>query len=89
VFSGATGYSKHLAGAAILVLDLDEGGVAALAELTEARTEGIVPPVVIGFLSHVDKDLGRVAREAGCTTVPRGRFWTHLAELLEGSNDPS
>lgn len=82
VTTGATGYSTHLPGAAILVLDLDEGGTRALEELVDARTAGLAPPVVFGFFSHVDRDLGKMAREAGCTTISRGRFWTHLTELL-------
>jgi len=77
------GFTVALEGAAILVLDLDEGGVDALQELTVARAEGSAPAQVIGFLSHVDRDLGRAAREAGCRPIARGRFWTNLPEVLE------
>jgi len=37
---------------------------------------------VIGFASHVDDDLMRAARAAGCAEVlPRSRFFRRLAEL--------
>lgn len=75
------GFSASLAGADLLILDLDEGGTEALAELTEARASGPLPPV-IGFLSHVDRPLGRAAREAGCRAISRGKFWAKLPELL-------
>ena len=78
-----TGFRSHLTTASLLILDLDEGGLEALTELGEARTAGEAPADVIGFLSHVDRDLGRAAREAGCRAVARGRFWTHLPEILE------
>ena len=82
ITTGATGYHHHLAGVSILVLDLDEGGPASLAELRELSSR---PPVVIGFMSHVDRELGRLAREAGCRPIARGRFWSHLAEVLGSS----
>jgi hypothetical protein len=66
------------------VIDLDEGGSESLKLLETARAGGTVPPLVIGFLSHIDRDLGAEARAAGVKTVPRGRFWSHLAEVLEG-----
>jgi AmiR/NasT family two-component response regulator len=75
-------YVERLEGADLLILDLDEGGNQALEALGEA---GDHPPV-IAFLSHVDRDLGRAARAAGCRAISRGRFWSHLPELL---NDPS
>ena len=82
------GFTEKLDAAVVLILDLDEGGEAALEELKLARAAGAAPAHVIGFMSHVDRDLGRTAREAGCRAVARGRFWTHLAEILEAS-DPS
>lgn len=84
----ATGFRGHLEGASLLILDLDEGGTEALGELNEARAAGEAPARVIGFLSHVDRELGRAAREAGCKPVARGRFWTHLSEELAEANDP-
>lgn len=89
VTTNATGFRPQLPGAALLILDLDEGGTEALVELSEARAAGEAPARVIGFLSHVDRELGRAAREAGCKPVARGRFWTHLSEELAEVNDPS
>ena len=88
VVTGPLGFSAALQGAGLLVLDLDEGGVRALEELMEAKASGTAPANVIGFMSHVDRELGRAAREAGCHAIARGRFWTHLAEIL-GTNGPS
>ena len=37
---------------------------------------------VIGFASHVDDDVMRAGRDAGCTEVlPRSRFFRRLADL--------
>lgn len=87
-FTGPRGFAGQLAGVEILVLDLDEGGPQALEELLAARSAGLAPPKVLGFMSHVDRDLGFAAREAGCRAVARGRFWSQLAEVLE-ANDPT
>ncbi|CAN5573844.1 hypothetical protein BH24ACT26_BH24ACT26_21840 [soil metagenome] len=70
------------AGGDILVLDLDQGGEASLEELVAANAADLAPPRVIGFFSHVDDELGRAARAAGCEALPRGRFWRTLPELL-------
>ena|SRR3989338_7137699 len=45
------------------------------------QTDPDVP--VIGYCSHVQKDLQRQALSAGCTTVlPRSKFVQQLSELL-------
>jgi hypothetical protein len=67
---------------AVVVVDLDSGGSAVLEELVDARSEGVAPERVLGFYSHVDEELGRAARAAGCEAVPRGRFWRALPELI-------
>ena len=82
VTTEATGFSTRLEAASVLILDLDEGGETALKELTDARSSGVVPPIVVGFMSHVDRDLGRAARAAGCRPIARGRFWSHLPDEL-------
>ena len=87
VFTGPLGFSGAVDGTEVLVLDLDEGGRDALEELEAVRARGTAPVDVVGFMSHVDRELGRAAREAGCRPIARGRFWTHLAESL-GSTDP-
>ena len=84
VVTGAMGFGTQLEGVAILILDLDEGGSGALDELADARSAGLLPPKVLGFMSHVDRALGSAAREAGCRPIARGRFWSHLREELEG-----
>ena len=82
-FTPAQGFASQLEGVDILVLDLDEGGPQALEELASARSAGLVPPKVVGFMSHVDRELGRAARAAGCRPIARGRFWSQLTEILE------
>lgn len=85
--TGPTGFSEAAGGAELLILDLDEGGTAALEELVALAKSGSLEADVIGFMSHVDRELGRAAREAGCRPIARGRFWAHLAETL-GSTAP-
>lgn len=88
VTTGATGFRDHLAGSDLLILDLDRGRDEALAELAAAAGAGAAPSTVVGFLSHVDGDLARAARAAGCRAIARGRFWASLPEVL-GVSDPS
>lgn len=89
LITNATGFRPRLPGAALLILDLDEGGTEALAELRQARAAGEAPATVIGFLSHVDRELARAAKEAGCKPIARGRFWSHLNEELAEASGPS
>jgi hypothetical protein len=66
----------------LVVLDLDAGGLALVAELEEARVAGLGRGRVIGYFSHIDEQLGAAARRAGCEAFPRGRFWRTLPEIL-------
>jgi hypothetical protein len=66
----------------LVILDLDEGREAVLAELEAAAAEGLVPVQVLGYFSHVDSALSEAASGAGCRAIPRGRFWSSLDELL-------
>lgn len=68
------------AGAGLVIVDLGRPGVlAALAALGEAPT--------VGFASHVDTDLLRRARQAGCRTVlARSAFFGRLATLMSGAD---
>jgi hypothetical protein len=68
----------------LLVLDLDAGRQPLLDEVTRARAAGVVPARVVGYFSHVDDELGRAARAAGCAAMPRGRFWRALDDVLGG-----
>ena len=88
VTTAATGFREHLPGSDLLILDLDRGRDDALAELGAAVDAGEAPQRVVGFLSHVDGDLARAARAAGCRAIARGRFWASLPEIL-GVSDPS
>ncbi len=38
---------------------------------------------VIGFLSHVEAELARVARATGCEVMPRSKFFERLPEILQ------
>ncbi|HWC13214.1 MAG TPA: hypothetical protein VG929_01295 [Actinomycetota bacterium] len=78
----ATRFAEAIAGADVLIIDLDAGRDEALTELTAAGGSAALPPVVVGFVSHVDGDLARAAREAGVRAVARGRFWAALPDLL-------
>jgi hypothetical protein len=84
VTTSPTSFRAHLAGADLLILDLDRGRTEALSELGGAIEAGEAPPEVVGFLSHVDGSLARAAREAGCRAIARGRFWSSLPEVLAG-----
>ena len=71
------------AGAAAVLLELSScgGAVAAVKELRGGKTSSDVP--VIGFLSHVDKELAKQAESAGVTRVmPRSQFSEGLPDLL-------
>jgi hypothetical protein len=63
---------------ATVIVDLGRPGVLeVLGDLAAGGAE------VVGFASHVDRDLLRRSRKAGCTTVlARSVFFGKLAELL-------
>jgi hypothetical protein len=64
-------------GASMVVVDLSRRGV------IEALEAGGLPDRVIGFGSHVDRDLLDAARRAGCTEVmPRSQFFGRLNQVL-------
>jgi hypothetical protein len=69
--------------AAAVLLELSANGEAlpAVKELRRGETTGSLP--VVGFLSHVDKELAKEAEEAGVTQVlPRSQFSEGLPDLL-------
>ncbi len=68
----------------LLIVDLDRGRHEVLDALDAARSNTLLPARVIAFISHVDEDLATSARERGYETLPRGRFWRSLEELLRG-----
>ncbi|MCU1353817.1 MAG: hypothetical protein JWM05_3026 [Acidimicrobiales bacterium] len=62
----------------VIVVDLGRPGVLA------AIAAGL-PGRVVGFASHVDRELLAAAAAAGCPDpLPRSRFFGRLAEVLEG-----
>ena len=62
----------------LVVVDLSRPGV------LDALAAGLGAPVV-GFASHVDRDLLAAAAAAGCPDpLPRSRFFGHVAEILGG-----
>ena len=68
---------------AAVLLELSSNGncLGAMRELRGARATSELP--VIGFLSHVDKQLARDAEAAGVTRVlPRSQFSEGLPDLL-------
>jgi hypothetical protein len=60
----------------LIVVDLDALGPGAVPAFAPTAD-------VVGFFSHVDKDLGEAAARAGIDVFPRGRFWRELPRLLE------
>ncbi len=68
--------------AAAVLIELSNGtSIGAVRELRRARTTEALP--VIGFLSHVDKDLAKEAESAGVSRVmPRSQFSETLPDLL-------
>ena len=71
----------------LLVVDLDGGRERALEGLKALHERAAAPARTVGYFSHIDEELGRAARAAGCDPLPRGRFWRTLPELLAGLED--
>jgi hypothetical protein len=70
-----------VAGADLVVVDLNRSGV------LDVIGQLAIP--VIGYASHVDRDLLAAARAAGCGTVlARSAFFSRVAELLAGRPEP-
>ncbi len=63
----------------VVVLDLDALG----AEAT-ARWAGLAPAHarLLGFFSHVDRELGEEAQRLGIEAHRRGRFWSAAGEIV-------
>jgi CheY-like chemotaxis protein len=70
----------------LLVLDLNSARYAPLNLLREIKSDQALKDVpVVGFLSHVQKDLAVAARELGCDRVmARSAFTRELPEVLAG-----
>lgn len=73
--------SRASSGAAAVLLELSSNGEVVSA--VQALKKGASDVPVIGFLSHVDKELARQAESAGVTRVmPRSQFSEGLPDLL-------
>ncbi len=73
----------------LLVLDLNSARYEPLSLLREIKSDQALRDVpVVGFLSHVQKDLAVAARESGCDRVmARSAFTKDLPEILAGGSD--
>jgi hypothetical protein len=84
-FVGAKELAKACAdgatGAVLLELASNGDTLAAVRDLRKAGATTALP--IIGFLSHVDKELARAAEAAGVTRImPRSEFSETLPDLL-------
>ena len=70
----------------LLVLDLNSARFEPLELLKRLKSDEATRDVpVVGFLSHVQKDLAIAARESGCDRVmARSAFTRELPEILAG-----
>lgn len=73
----------------LLVLDLNSARFKPLKLLEQLKSDEVSRGVpVVGFLSHVQKDLAVAARESGCDRVmARSAFTRDLPEILAGGSD--
>ena len=73
----------------LLVLDLNSARFNPLQLLEQLKSDEVSRGVpVVGFLSHVQKDLAVAARESGCDRVmARSAFTRDLPEILAGGSD--
>ncbi|HEY6051741.1 MAG TPA: hypothetical protein VIZ58_10860, partial [Thermoanaerobaculia bacterium] len=68
-------------GTAAVLVELNDGALGAVEKLRQSAETRALP--VIGFLSHVDRDLAHRAEAAGVTRVlARSQFSENLPDLL-------
>lgn len=84
---------ERLAGGGVagIILDLNHHSGAALGILDKIKADPSTSTVpVVGFLSHIQADLARSARSAGCDTVmARSGFAQQLAKILNQLSEGS
>ncbi len=75
----------------LVILDLDAAAGRPLDALRELKADAELAAIpVLGFLSHVHRDLKGLAAEAGCDRIlPRSAFTAELPEILRRSGPPS
>jgi DNA-binding NarL/FixJ family response regulator len=71
----------------LVILDLNSAACAPLEAIRGIKSDPrLAGTRVVGFLSHVQADLGRAAEAAGCDLVlPRSVFSARLADILKTS----
>lgn len=76
--------SQAREGASLIILDLSDLSVNALDAIAKLRSDSATAPIrLLGFVSHVQTDMIKAAREAGCDLVlARSAFSQKLPELL-------
>jgi CheY-like chemotaxis protein len=77
-------HEKVQSGVDLVVLDLNDANVDCLEVIGRLRRQTETASIpTLAYFSHVDADLARRAREAGCSrVVPRSQFSSRLADLL-------
>lgn len=73
--------APHMPSASAMLLDLTALGDDAVVQIQRMR-EAHPSLRLIAFLPHVQADLARAARSAGCEVVPRSKFSEDLPNLL-------
>lgn len=70
---------------ALVIVDLNTTSADAVELVRQLKADGELAAIpVIGFFSHVQVELQRAARAAGCDQVlPRSKFVTALPELIK------
>ena len=73
----------------LLILDLNSTRFEPLMLLRQLKSDEALRNVpIVGFLSHVQKDLAVVARESGCDRVmARSAFTRDLPQILSGDSN--
>lgn len=75
----------HAQKPALVIFDLNTSSASAVELIRRLKADPKLAAVpVVGFFSHVQVELQRAAREAGCDEVmPRSKFTAGLAQLFE------
>ncbi len=75
----------------LVILDLDAAGCRPLDALRQLKADpDLAATPVLGFLSHLHRELKRAAAEAGCDRIlARSAFTVQLAEILRPDRPPA
>ena len=77
-------FEKTAEGPALIIFDLTFEAVRPVESIRKLKgTDELKHISLLGYLSHVQTDLQRLAQEAGCDTVmPRSAFSMNLSQIL-------